>query len=258
MQVSVSIHDFSPLLRDLEYLYRGMKEAGADSLELLVGVKSRFRLKKIQQLSQKYDLPVLTLHQPIWSGLGWWLDEGFVALGAELGAKAIVLHPLVGVELESPAMDKYLSKFSVWQEKYGLTFCLENMPEEASSPFFKTFLPLAPSQADLRLLARTAARYGFKTTYDASHTMYSRPHERSDFLDIFPTIGNIHISSFRPGVEHLPLDMGELQAESFINFLKTQQYGGILTLELFYPSMLTAFKYDFGAIARSIKLVKKR
>ncbi len=256
MQVSVSIHDFSPLFRDLEYVFAGLKQSGADGLELLVGVKSRWRVETIRRLSLQYDLPITTLHQPIWSGMGWWLDEEFVRLGAQLGAKYIALHPREGTDMLSSQMEHYLSQFAKWQRQYGITFCLENMPAKIVHPVFEKLITIVPNQADLSLVAATAQRHGLYLTYDTSHTMYSRPQEHDDFLAYFPSVRNIHLSSFSPTVEHLPLDQGDLDTVSFVKFLEDKKYPGIVTLEIFYPDLFTAWGYDFGAIQRSIELVK--
>src|SRR6266567_1523971 len=101
INISVSITDFSLVPYGLEPLFNGLKQAGADGLEIVVGIKSRWSSNQLKKLSEKYELPIITLHQPPWSGLGFWLDEGFMKLADDLKVKGVVIHPRAFVSLRS-------------------------------------------------------------------------------------------------------------------------------------------------------------
>src|SRR5579872_6588842 len=126
MKVHASITDF-PVFSQTETFFKKFKEAGVDGLELVLGVKSRFEYARIAYLSQKYDLPIGSIHQPPWSGTGLYFDESFVAFAKKLGVQHIVFHPLSFQTFDSKSMKNYLSRLAQVKEKYNITVLLENV-----------------------------------------------------------------------------------------------------------------------------------
>ncbi len=57
LRVNVSINDF-PFFVSLDSLFAGLKAAGADGLEVIPGIKSRWRFDYLAALSTKYRLPI--------------------------------------------------------------------------------------------------------------------------------------------------------------------------------------------------------
>lgn len=256
MKVNASITDF-PVFSQQETFFKKFKEAGVDGLELVLGVKSRFEFSRVAYLSEKYNLPISSIHQPAWSGLGIYFDESFVELGKRLNVHRIVFHPLAFRSFESNAGKSYLDRLARIQEKYNITIMLENMPND----YVYNRLHDGSSehvQHHLEAVDRIADTYGFLITYDVSHAEIVKPQESPIFLKIFPKIGNIHASSFIPGKHHLPLTSGNLDTDGFVSFLQKQKYKGLFTLEVYYPKLnLIMNRYDFTAIAKSVAAVKK-
>lgn len=255
-EVSVSITDFSLLPLGLEPLFKGMKAAGADGLEIVTGVKSRWSLRQLNRLSEKYSLPVCTLHQPIWSGLGFWLDEGFIRLAKDLQVKGVVIHALFCTDLEGEKSTEYLTKLARWQDKYKVQIFLENSPYSWGMKILDILWPDIGNSTSIKLIGQTAKKYGFLVNYDTSHGAFPKPQEQQDFQQIFPQIGNIHLSSFNNETDHLPLFMGKFDTTGFIRYLYKHNYAGNITFEIYYPKDIQLAQYDFAAIKKSIELVK--
>ncbi len=256
MKVHASLTDF-PVFSQTETFFRKFKEAGVDGLELVLGAKSRFEYARITYLAEKYDLPIASIHQPPWSGMGLYFDEDFLQVGEKLGVRHIVFHPLAFRSFESRAMREYFERLAHLQEKWGIAIMLENMPKDMA------YNKLHDSTPDhmlhhLEKINMIADTYGFLLTYDVSHAEITNPAASVIFQKLFSKIGNIHASSFRHHKHHLPLTMGELETKEFVTFLSKKEYQGLFTLEVYYPKLgLIMNRYDFSVIAESVALVKK-
>jgi len=252
--ISSSITDF-PLTASMETFFKELKFAGVDSVEIVSGLKSRLRLAKVFELSKNYNLPIASFHQSAWSGTGIYFDEYFLAKASDLGVKTFVFHPLTFTSMHSKRMEKYVKRLGVMQREYGITICLENM--KAESAYKNLYLKGQSVSTHLDHLYQIAKEYGLSLTYDVSHARFVRPHQEASFKQIFPLLGNIHLSSFHKESEHLPLFMGDFDTQEFIQYLLKNNYNGLLTLEIFYPKMISLANYDFSAIAKSVKIIKE-
>lgn len=256
MKVHASITDF-PVFSQLETFFKKFKTAGVDGLELVLGVKSRFDFARIAYLSDKYDLPVASIHQPAWSGIGLYFDESFVEFAKKLGTRRIVFHPLAFQSFTSVSGKLYLEKLARLQEKHDVSVMLENMPNDLVYAKLHDGTP-EHILHHLETINTIADTYGFLLTYDVSHAELTKPQDEKIFAKLFPKIGNIHASSFIPGKHHLPLGTGMLDTEGFVNFLEKKHYNGLFTLEVYYPKLgLIMNRYDFTAISQSVDVVKK-
>lgn len=263
MNVNASITDF-PVFSQVETFFKKFKEAGVDGLELVLGVKSRFEYARIAYLSEKYDLPIKSIHQPMWSGVGLYFDESFAPFAKKLGVRHIVFHPLTFCSFDSRLMKKYFIRLAYLQEKYDICVMLENMNVH-DFPYRKLF-DTSPD-ANLHHMQRLNAiadEYGFLLTYDVSHAEIINPAKTEIFSTIFSKIGNIHISSFslrkdkKSMIHHLPLTMGDFDVEDFVKCLQKKKYQGLLTMEIYYPKLkLIMNRYDFTAIANSVRVIKE-
>lgn len=257
LKLSTSITDFAPLFSGLEYLFKGLSKTRVDGIELVVGIKSRWSSKKLNTLSQKYRLPVRSIHQPIWSGLDWYLDEGIADFAKQLGTTTIVCHPLPGISFHDKKMQRYLDRIATMQEKNGITICLENMAPKHSIKLLNYFFPLHSTTTDMNELFSVAKHYNFKVTLDTDHLHNISPQKEPWFKEHFDRIGNIHLSSFHNQQEHLPLYIGDFQGKEFIHALVEMNYKGLITLEIYYPNMFMLFPYDFEAIKKSVAFLKQ-
>lgn len=256
MKINTSINDFAPLLRGPEFLFRGLQFAGVDGIELGVGFKSRWSIKQYQTLAKKYNLPIVSLHQPLWSGLGLYFDEDSFAIAKQLGVKQVVCHPLPKTSFQSSQMRTYLKKLSDMQEKFGIEILLENLPKEYNHKVLNHFFPPARDTGDIMAVYTAAKEFGFKITLDIDHLRISSPHKEEWFKTMLPLIGNIHLSSFDKKKKHMPLYVGMFQTQEFIHYLNQHNYIGLLTLEISAPSAITLTNYDFSSITKSVALIK--
>lgn len=254
--ISVSITDFSLVPQNLEPLFKGLHQVGADGLEIVIGVKSRWSLKQLNKMSEKYSLPIVTLHQPPWSGLGFWLDEGFMRLAKDLDVRGVVIHPRAFVPLLSKKSEEYLATLAKWQDKYKIQIMLENAPAQWKINIMDTFFPMPKDVANITYIAKKAKQYGFLINYDIAHGSLPQPQDNKIFQSIFPQIGGFHLSSFTERVDHLPLDQGLFNTKSFIQYLYKKKYTGLITFEIYYPKQIQFSHYNFETIQKSLQIVK--
>ncbi len=254
-KISTSLTDFAPLFLDLEYVFKRLKETGVDGIELVIGIKSRWSVGKIKRLSERYALPITSVHQPIWSGLNLNFDENFVDVARELGTNKIVCHPLTRLSLQDKRMRTYLGKLARLQQEKGVEIMLENMSPQGEG-LLNSLFPSGEETGDIEKLFAITKEFGLKMTIDIDHLSLARPHEESWFAKVLPHVGNIHLSSFTKTKEHLPLYMGDFKAKEFLAALERLNYKGLLTLEIFYPSLINPFSYNFADIKKSIAYAK--
>ena len=252
MNINVSIHDFSPLFRSPEFLFRGLSQTGVSGVEIVLGVKSRWSVSYLRRLSEKYSLPIASVHQPPWAGLGYVFDEGAFLVAKQLGISKMTCHPLPNVSFNHPRMIRYLEHLARMQERTGIRVLLENQPHTYQTSLLSIVFAPTPDTGDLSTVARIAKKYGFGVTVDIDHLQLSEPHKHRLFKDAFSQIENVHLSSFSPGKNHLPLDRGEFKSQAFSHFLQKNRYKGLLTLEVNSPRLLTFTDYDFDVIKKSV------
>lgn len=256
MKINASITDF-PIYTSTETFFEEFKKAGADGVEIVGGYKNRWTFEKLFALSKKYNLPIVSFHQPIWSGLGAYFDETFFKNIAQKNVKYITFHPLVFRSFDDDDMRRYLEKMAKVQKNYGITMLLENMPNEFG--YRKLFGNGGNKNIKhLEKIYSLGKEYGFHFTFDISHAELPNPGESKIFTQMLPLIGVVHLSSFVPGNHHLSLTEGNFQLDSFLRYLKQQKFTGNLTLEV-NESMLkrVLLPYDFGSISKSIAYFRK-
>lgn len=256
MKIHASITDF-PVFSQTETFFKKFKEAGVDGLELVLGVKSRFEYARIAYLSQKYDLPIGSMHQPPWSGAGLYFDESFITYAKKLGIRRIVFHPLAFQSFESRQGKAYLERLARLQDKQGITVMLENMPKDFA---YKKLHDNTKEHIlhHLEKMNEIVDMYGFLLTYDVSHAEIADPASSHIFQTLFPKIGNIHASSFQGHKHHLPFSMGAFRIEDFVQFLLKKKYQGLFTMEIYYPKLsMIMNRYDFSAISKSVIIVRE-
>lgn len=257
-KVSSSITDFAPLFLDLEYMFKGLKTAGVDGVELVIGIKSRWSVDKVMSLSKKYDLPITTIHQPVWGGLGLYFDEGFFDLAKQLGASKVVCHPIPRYSFKDKPMQEYLKRLSRIQKEKGIEILLENLSPNYDNKLVDPFFPLSKDTGNLKDVYDAAQEHNLKLTLDIDHFLKEKPHREKYLKGILPHIGNIHLSSFTKTEHHMPLYKGNFQVKEFVQYLREQNYQGLLTFEIYYPSFLNFFSYDFDAIKKSVDVINQK
>lgn len=256
LRINGSITDF-PVYTSMESFFKGFKKTGVNGVEIVGGYKNRWAFEKLFFLSKKYALPIVSFHQPAWSGLGLYTDKAFFKNIVAHNVKKVTLHPLTFVSFSSRFMKRYFSTMEKIQKEYGITFLLENMPNE--SEYTKLFEKNAKDTKNhLQTIYEIGKAYGFGFTYDVSHAEFIYPQKKKIFLKMLPSIGVIHLSSFFHKSHHLPLYEGEFALKEFLAYLKKSKFTGDIVLEI-NASLLKRiiFPYDFEAIARSVALIRQ-
>lgn len=255
MKANVSINDFSPLLRSPEYVFKKLAEINVQGIELGIGFKSRWSPLHYKQLSEKYNIPIKSLHQPLWSYMDIHFDKGAFDIGALLGVESITCHPLAKISYDHPKMEQYFRKLANVQDKSGIEVLIENLPMRYNHRILNKLSPPNRTASNLLELSKVVKKYNFNITFDTDHLQSIEPHKHPDFLDIYPQIRNIHISSFTKNKHHLSLREGKFRTDSFLKFLKNMKYDHLLTLEVGHPS-ITLTHYDIKSIEESLDHLK--
>ncbi len=256
LKISSSITDFAPLFFDLEYMFKGLKNAGVDGVELVIGLKSRWTVDRVKHLSKKYSLPVTSIHQPVWGGLGLSFDEGFFDIAKQLGAKKVVCHPIPRYSLQEKPMQEYLKRLSHIKKNKGIDILVENLSPNYDNKLVDPFFPLGKDTGNMQELYLAARAHNLDVTLDIDHLAKTKPHKEKWLKEMIPHIGNVHLSSFTPVEHHMPLYMGDFKAKEFVQYLQKMNYKGLLTFEIYYPTFLKPFGYDFDAIKKSVQVLK--
>lgn len=254
-KIIVSISDFSPMLRSAEYLFKGLRAAGADGVELWVGFKSRWAVSYYQRLSAKYGLPIVSLHQPLWSMVGWLFDERFFELATRLGVSSVTCHPLPNASLNSHKMQAYFRRLRAVQDRIGVSVLIENLPQHYRNPLLKSAKPAADT-TKVESVKEATAKHGLGVTLDIDHAHLPEPHLEPWFKDVIKMTKNIHLSSFADSQRHMPLYEGDLDTAGLLTWLHQNNYDDQITLEISCPRSITLLNYQFETIGRSIELIR--
>lgn len=252
--ISASITDFAPMIGNMEHVFAGLKDTGVDGIELVIGWRSRWLAAYYQKLSKKYELPILSIHQPIWSGLGIF-DEKFVEIAQIVQTNIITFHPLPRVSLFSDAAKRYLERLAKIKVDTGLEILLENMPTRSDN-FLTGIIYPSRFATYITQYGEVVRKYNLTMTLDTDHLRDPKPHTASWIDNLLPYIKNIHLSSFTATKTHLPLTKGIFDSQNFIVFLNNKKYSGLVTLEIHYPSMFNLFSYNFDAIQQSVAIIR--
>ncbi len=255
-KIAFSVADI-PLGIALEEYFLLASHLKVDGIELVIGWKTRWAMKKISRLSKRYDVPILSIHQPPWALAGFIKDEGSFKFAQRYNAK-FVAHPLVVQHINSPQSQKYYRWLRDMGKKYNLEILIENMTN------IYQLLPLLhyvskkhhDTATELPRFEKICKKYNFGFTLDIAHLMQSNPQNAPGFKEILPYLKNIHLSDYTAKKEHMGIGNGDLNYEGFLSYLVEEKYEGIVNLEL-CPRILNAREKYYKDITESVKLVRK-
>lgn len=254
-KLTFSVADI-PLGIALEEYFLLANHLKVDGIELTIGWKTRFSMRKITRLSKRYSVPITSIHQPAWALAGLFRDEGSFKFAVKYNS-IYVAHPLVVQHINSPKSKKYFKWLSDMKKKYEVDILIENMTN------IYQLLPLLhyvskkhhDSATGLTNFEKICSKYGFGFTLDIAHLMSPDPQFAEGFKEILPYLRNIHLSDFTVKKEHLGLGDGNLNYEGFLSYLKDSKYNGIINLEL-CPRVLNAREKYYRDIEKSVKIVR--
>lgn len=255
-KLTFSIADI-PLGIALEEYFLLASHLKVDGLELVVGWKTRFNMRKVTRLSRRYNVPILSVHQPAWSVAGFFNDEGAFKFAQKYGA-SFTAHPLVVQHINSQKSKDYFKWLEDMGKKYEIDILIENMTNiyQLLPMFHYVSRRHHDSATDLAYFDTICKKYGFGFTLDISHLMSPVPQEAEGFKELRPFLRNIHLSDYTEKKEHLGLGDGLLNYESFLSYLKETKYNGLINLEL-CPRVLNAREKYYKDIAKSVKIVRE-
>jgi len=237
-----------------EAVFADLKAFGLDGFELLLPSFLKINdedLLSIKKLSQKYHLPVLSVHQTLRFLTTTKLKEieRFFEIAEKLQAKVIVLHiSCAGRQIFN---NKYVHELHQLEKKYKIKAAFENNEKYAASY-------LQPHRWHETKFSDLINKMDFHITLDTVHLA----HSGGDIVQFYKKnksrIMNVHLSDYRyhplnaslrpMRYKHMPLGDGELPIEDFVALLKREEYNGLLTLEL--HSGLDGVEQSMGMIKK--------
>ncbi len=255
-RLTFSIADI-PLGIALEEYFLLASHLKVDGLEVVVGWKTRFYLSKLVRLSKRYNVPILSIHQPAWSIAGFWQDEKALYFAKKFDAK-FVAHPLANQHLNSDKSKAYYKWLVEMGKKYEVDILIENMTNVYQLMPMLHYVSKKhhDSATDLEYFDTLCKKYHFGFTLDISHLMEPEPHKADGYAEISPFLRNIHLSDYTKKKEHMGLGDGDLNYHSFLTYLKETKYDGLINLEL-CPRILNAREKYYRDIAKSVKIVRE-
>jgi sugar phosphate isomerase/epimerase len=214
--------------------------SGFDGVELLIDRnKSNITPDDIRALSEKYGIPVVSIHSPFvacdgWGGF-WNRIEKTIELGKALSVQLVNFHPPRGVLLYhnlNGRFPEHIENYINSVKDFDITLTIENLP----CPKHLIGIPLLrrvfPSLVDNTCqIAKFAKDNGICVTFDTTH-VGTTGQDIPNIYDTFKgTIANIHLSDYDGITQHLLPGRGKLPLKKFLKLLKNDGYDGFITLE---------------------------
>lgn len=251
--ISFSIADI-PVNISIQELFSVAQEEGVSGVEILPGFKTFPHMKKLQFLTSKYNIPILSIHQPLLHGLGSIGQEASLQLASAFHA-LYTIHPLSSVATSSSKAEEYFTLWKNQSRKYHVPILLENMPKSYTLPLIRNIRKPHSSTSDLSTIQSICKKYDFGMTLDTTHLMKKHPEKELLSLPWKSSIKNIHLSDFSGSTQHMALGKGEQDTKSFLRFLRENHYKGIITLEL-SPKVFVNKKTYIEDLRQSVKFVR--
>lgn len=218
--------------------FKHMKKLGIDGFELLLPqyiTTTDADINEIKKLTQKYQFPVLSVHQSLRFFTATKIKEiaRLCEIANELSAKIIVLH--INSARKQIFDDKYIQTIHELEKKHKVRITFENMEK-----FIKTYFQPYIWQAEK--FSKLISSADFNITFDIVHLAHSGGDIMHFFQNNKDRILNVHLSDYKKNIlnstlrplryKHMPLGDGELPLGTFISLLQKEKYQGLLTLEL--------------------------
>lgn len=247
----VSLSTGSLYLYPLRWTFALAKRAGFDGVELVIGPEVDWRgAAHVRRLSQKYQLPVLTVHPPLYGYPGWdeinlsyapYMEKA-VALTQEVGAALMVVHPPRAARYDRGTGREFVE--GVVAARGAINGSGPRLGVENGAKF---------TGQDTRFVLRAlpelrefADKHDFAMTLDTAHigTFELDLLASLEFFD--GRVANVHLSDLRdvphwlmaqPRLhsyyrQHQMPGSGTLPLKQFLRELKARGYGGPVTYEL--------------------------
>jgi sugar phosphate isomerase/epimerase len=223
---------------DVDGTFTQLKKAGIDGIEICLSQFTKTKeedIAEINALTQKHNLPVLSVHQVIRFITATKLPEieQLVQIAKKLSATLVVLH--TSSARNQIFKQSYIDAIHALEKKYGITVTFENME--------RTLLRRRKKHTwDVNHFPELMKKNNLNVTLDIVHLAHSGGDIISFFKQHHTMIKNIHLSDYRFNklnstlrplrYKHMPLGEGELPIAAFLQVLREKQYKGLVTMEI--------------------------
>lgn len=213
-----------------------MKKAGIDGIEVLIPSFAKTKdIQDLLEITRVNNIKIYSVHQA-WRFLTKTRIFEITKLFEKakiLDAKVIVLH--INSAKRQVFNKKYIEDLHSLQDKYGIKVGFENMEKHAGS------VMNGRVWNELKF-AELMNKNNFSITLDTCHLGQAGGDIVNFFKKNKDRIINIHLSDYKAHVlnnslrpmrfKHLPLGKGNLPINEFLSTLKSENYQGLLTLEI--------------------------
>jgi len=245
------------------------REAGLDGVELVLGPEvTLLGAAHVRHLSQKFCLPVLSLHPPILPYPGMHdtrrVLPRLVSLAEQVGCDLVVLHTPKTASTTDRQWTAFLEALHAAHSNPHVRVSVENGG---------IFAPTDESYVlhDARRLSDFATRYDLPVTFDTSHAGTSQ-YKLLEALALFDgRVANVHLSDLAQRrivpdwqplytlfLHHQLPGEGALPLAQFVRTLLRNGYAGILTFEISPTAMhACSLKRVRRGLARCVRFVRQ-
>lgn len=254
MKVSLSTGWKFDLFFSIKQSFEIAKKLKFDGIELVINSEYAFhKTSYIKRLSAKYDIPVLSIHCPLFAmpflwPFKYWLDKTF-RIADTLGAKLVVIHPPYLKTYGTKSGIKLLNYLTKKQKEFpNIKITLENFKRSRKNK--KEYIN------HLEELHELLEKYDFKFTLDTTHLGYNKLDPIKSYKLFKKRTINIHFSDWANNHQHLTPGKGILPLTQFLEQLKNDNYQGNLTLELIFQPFVS-YKKVYRETKKSINFIKR-
>lgn len=256
--MNFSVSTASLMHLPLDQVFSIARSVHFDGVELAVTWEVSLRgARHIQKLIERYQLPVMSVHQPMLALPGWRDMRArmvrSVQLARELGAPIVVVHPPPAATIGDGIAQQYLLALEACRRELGdgVKLAIEN-----PSPLRKGRLGRIRAFDDPNDLRRFAEEQELPVTLDTSHAALTSGGLMPTYELLKERLVNIHLSDLMARrliwpfdflhtylVQHQIPGAGVLPLDELLEALSRRGYDGLVTLEI-SPLALQAWSID--------------
>lgn len=212
----------------LERVYAWVSEVGFDGIEIMMDERwDTHQESYLRGLTQRYGLPIMALHAPLYRG-AWGLgpEETLVRvarLASKMDVPVVVAHP----PPPGRPLERWMAGPLHRAREYGVAVAVENMPRSRPKGVFSV------GRKSTHLPAHLAG--AGEVTLDTSHAGASNVDLLEAHAALSPQLRHVHLSDSnlqRSRDEHRLPGKGRLPLKPFLAALAAGGYPGAVSLEL--------------------------
>lgn len=230
-----------------------IKDIGYDGVDYLTYIHNFYkRPRKILELSERYNLSVLSLHQPkllvpLHPKIFFQRMLDLISFFPDVQISNYHISGFMNILRRKPHM---IEKFMQLAQKYNTSITFE------SNPNVLTFL--YPHEVYIpEVFAEFCVSNNLSITMDTSHIADNGGDVLQFFKKYHKHIHLIHLSDYHNGTEHLPLGMGSLPIKELLQEMKRKSWKRIIVFEIkSFPGAKN--KYDkIAQLRESLEIVRR-